>query len=134
VSLNDRTNPNRLAGRIGRVDRPPVQRYPSWMDPGYQLAACAGQWSEVQTIPASGEVVVPGNSRRWALGFAYPLMIVTSIALTPVPGPVTFPIAILGTAQAEWFTLDTLGPLVCYEWRAVGAPGGQFIYLELVAR
>jgi hypothetical protein len=129
VALGDRTNPNRFAARIGSLGRPPVQRYPSWMDPAYQLSACAGQYSDVITLDASGVFVVEGNPRRWALGFAALFGIVTTLDVTPVFGPGVYSLGRLDPATPLWYTLSDMGPLVCAQWRVVGTAGAQFVYL-----
>lgn len=105
--------------------------WPPWMDAQYQ--STASKFSATQIVPTAygGDIVVPGNPRRWILGFVR-----NAAALDPTTVAPWQPLSIQGIildnshylfvasifeygplVQAAWYvqSTDTLNPLSWFE-------------------
>lgn len=90
--------------------------WPPWMDAGYMLASTGYNKDIVAARQPGQPPQIPGNPRRWAIGFGCHTTASVPVLCAPFNSTYVAGWRILINEEYRWFTLFTHGPLVNLEW------------------
>lgn len=110
----------------------PPMRYPAWMDAHYQSIASHPMVTVHALAGTATEWVVPGNPRRWAIGFFAVDIGSLSGKIRPEDFPPLSGFTPANQSPLLWLTAFEYGPLVSGAFYLSDSGVGQIAVVEIV--
>lgn len=105
--------------------------WPNWMDAHFQLVAARCQPVKLAAQGLTSIWPIPGNSRRWAIGFFSVGNPGPNLIAQPEGLPALSGFYIVNSVRFAWFTIFNYGPIVALPWTLQATEAGDAYYYEV---